>query len=487
MKHNRWKIISFIAILLFCGIFQVFAQTQSENSDGILALDEKTLLARSSADYRVTAGDVYSLSFAIGNNPIVYTISVDTSYRIRVANLGIVNAAGRTFVQLRNEVEAIVTNNYPLSGVQLILIQPATFNVYVTGEVQNAVEVPVWALNRLSFLTSENLTALTSLRDVQIRSSNGQIRVFDLYRAQRLGDLSQDPYLRPGDVITFNRVKRITSINGAVERPGTYQLLEGEGIRQLIEEYGGGFTSLANKDRLELTRRVNSTVAAGDKIFLSQDDFTNNISLEHMDEVFVPSNNDLQPVMFVEGAIQVGDSLTSANRITVRFLKGDTYDALVRRHSGWFTENSDTQNAFILRVNDRIPINLNLSLYDASYRGGVEILENDILIIPFRQYFISVAGAVVSPGRYPYIPDRDWSYYIGLAGGFVPNRNALKSVTITDFNGNRLNKTDIITPETTIYANDNHFLHNFNLYAPVITTIITIITGVFAVIALAAQ
>ena len=48
-------------------------------------------MAMSSPDYLVTAGDVYTLAFAMGTTPVSYTMTVDSSYKIRVANLGIVN------------------------------------------------------------------------------------------------------------------------------------------------------------------------------------------------------------------------------------------------------------------------------------------------------------------------------------------------------------------------------------------------------------
>jgi hypothetical protein len=54
-------------------------------------------LALSSPDYRVTAGDIYTLAYtALGNN-VEYVVPVDSSYRIRVANLGVVDGAGKTF------------------------------------------------------------------------------------------------------------------------------------------------------------------------------------------------------------------------------------------------------------------------------------------------------------------------------------------------------------------------------------------------------
>jgi protein involved in polysaccharide export with SLBB domain len=97
---------------------------------------------------------------------------------------------------------------------------------------------------------------------------------------------------------------------------------------------------------------------------------------------------------------------------------------------------------------------------------------------------VTVAGAVVKPGRYPYIPDREWDYYIALAGGFVPDRNLAESVIIVDIGGKRLKKMDTITPETIITARTNHALYFFNQYAPVITTLASIITTVISVTAL---
>jgi protein involved in polysaccharide export with SLBB domain len=501
---------------------------------------QNVMLARSSVDYRVTQGDIYTLVYAAGVNQITYVINVDASYRIRVSNMGIVNGAGKTFLQLRNEIETIVANNYPMSGVQLILTQPATFRVIVKGEVLAAGEIYAWALSRLSSLvmmselnsnsqvqnrdqnqlqaqnqgqnqaqnqgqnqnqaqgqtwsqiyannSSNLLTNFSSLRDITVKSSNGQTVTYDLFRARRLGDLSQDPYLRPGDEITFNRVKRAVMITGEVERPGVYQLLDGENIKELLEFYGNGFTPEADRTRLELTRLINSNDVSGNKIFITESDITDNYALENYDIINIPKITQLQPVLFIEGAVintsntSTEESLAASNRLTVRFNNGETYASLIRRIEGWFYEVSDTQNSYILRDEQRIPINLNLALYDANYRDELLIQENDVLVIPFRQYFVSVAGAVVNPGRYPYIPDRDWEYYIGLAGGFIPDRNANNSITIMDFNGRRMNKTDIITPEATITANTNHFLYYFNQYAPIVTTALTVVTSLFTVL-----
>jgi protein involved in polysaccharide export with SLBB domain len=516
MKHTVYGLI--LLCLLLLPVSLAFPQTDSGGGSGAsigagasspsdltrIAAELRVQMAIASPDYRVTAGDVYSLAFLAGTSPVTYVIAIDSSYRVRVANLGIIDAAGKTYMQLKSQVEAIVSNNYPLSGVQFVLTRPSVFRVHVQGEVTSAGEREAWALDRLSSLISGGLTLrlpgrtaltddtppgrrvssgflthLASLRDVTIRSVGGQVRTYDLFKAWRSGDLSQDPYLRPGDTVTFNRVTRSVIINGEVERPGTYPIQDGENLKELIELYGSGFTAVADKTRIELVRYVNSTSVSGDKIFLNENSVYENYALQDYDVVTVPRIAELRPVVFIEGAVGAernSAAPTVATKLMITFNRGEYYSALVRTNRHWFSAVSDTENAYIIRDGGEIPINLNPMLYDADFHNEVLIKENDTLIIPFRQYFVTVAGAVLLPGRYPYIPDRSWDYYIALAGGFVPGRNFNESITITDITGRRLRKTDVITPETIITAKTNDFLYYFNQYAPVITTLLSIVT-----------
>jgi len=442
-------------------------------------------IAMANPGYLVTAGDVYTLAYAAGTVPVTYTLPVDTSYKIRVSNLAVLDTAGKTYLELKNQVEAVVTKNYPMSGVQFILRSPAMFTVTVNGEVNETAEPSAWALTRLSAVVGPSLTPYSSIRDITITSISGLRRSCDLYKAQRLGDLGEDPYLRPGDVITVNRLSRLVTVNGAVERPGTYQLKEGEELSELIRNYGSGFTPVADSSRMELVRHVESDSVSGNKLYLDSRDITANFSLKNFDVLSVPAITELLPVMFVEGAIgaTVGVDPESSTRVPVRFNAGENYASLVSRNRAWFSAVSDTANAYLVRSGTRLPLNLNPMLYDASYRSQYLVEQDDTLVIPFRQYYVTVSGAVAVPGRYPYIPDRDWSYYINLAGGFDPTRNSFERVTITDLNGKKQDKKSLITPETNIMANNNAFLYYFNQYAPIVTTTLTVITTVFTVIA----
>ena len=352
-----------------------------------------------------------------------------------------------------------------------------TSTVLIMGEVTATAEVDAWPLKRLSSLIGDRLTAYSSTRNVMVTSIDGTVTTYDLFLSTRFGDMEQNPYIRPGEIITVNRIDRKVSITGAVERPGTYELLKGENLRDLVEYYGNGLAPLADVSRIELYRPITGEEGSGEKFYLNKASLDENYELICYDSVMVSSYNDLLPTIFVEGAVNAseGTTLEASNRIAASFNNGEDYAYFVRRNKKWFSAVSDVKNAYIIRGDQHIPIDLSLMLYDASYYSNTPMQKDDILMIPFRQYFVTVSGAVKNPGRFPYIPDRNWDYYIGLAGGFDKTKNKLDSITITDMHSEKQSKKDFIGPEYTIEAKTNAFSYYFNQYAPIITTALSIL------------
>ena len=453
-------------------------------------------LAMSESSYPVTAGDVYTLAFAAGATPVSYSIPVDSTYKIRIANLGVIDCKNLTYLQLKNMVTGIVQKNYPMGGVQFVLTSPATFRVTITGEVVKTVQKNAWALTRLSTFIKESFTDYSSSRNIKIVSESGEEKTYDLFLADRKGDLSQNPYLRPGDKIVVNRITRRVALNGAVERPGVYELLDGENLKKLIDYYGNGFESLADLSRIELYRSVTGNHDSGEKLYLNEQSYVDDFKLICYDEITISTFEDLKPVVFVEGAVtntntntdtntvtNTNTNLVASTKIAMRFNNGEDYAFFVRNNKDMFTDVSDLENAYILRGSETIPVDLSKMLYDATYYSKIEIKYNDRLIVPFKQFFVTVSGAVYSPGRYPYIPDRTWDYYVGLAGGFIKEKNKMDAVTIIDINGKKHKKTEFILPEMTIDAKANSGLYYFNQYAPVITTILSAVSTSISVLA----
>lgn len=481
------KTVFFAAVFLCCSL--IFAQKTTTNDNTIENLEALRNVAdvqsaMSNPEYRVTAGDVYTLAYAAGSSSVKYPILVDSTYKIRVSNLGVVDASGKTFLELKKQVEDIVTKNYPMSGVQFVLTTPSTFKVIVKGEVEQTQEVKAWALTRLSEVVLDFVTYRSSLYNICVTSSNGKIKTYDLFKALREGDMNENPYVRPGDVISIKKAERIVNVKGAIQRKGDYQLKTGENIKSLLNYYGNGLELYADVTRIEVTRYADKDYRVGQKIYVDLEK-EKDFDLLDGDEVFIPSYKELKPVIFLEGAIgsDEGVALEASTQMRVQFEPGTNYTILIRKYASYFTAVSDIENSYIIRNDQIIPIDVNKILYDSTYKTDLMVEPYDTLRIPFKQYFVSVAGSVVAPGRYPYIPDRTWDYYIGLAGGFNKEKNKNNAIKIVDINGNELSKSDIITPETTITAATNSGLYYFNQYAQAITTVLSIVSVTLSIMA----
>ena len=308
----------------------------------------------------------------------------------------------------------------------------------------------------------EVATEYTSFRSVQVESADGKRVTHDLFLAQRYGDMSQDPFLRPGDTVILQRYDRKVTISGAVERPGEYAI-----------------------SVLRLINLENTSIKSGEYIYLDFNMvFRNNrfdYDLCDYDAVSIASVLRLKPIIFMEGAVRQVEADSAAEvvdeaasrKTVVSFTLGEDYGDIVRRVSSFFSSQSDTGKAYIIRGSEVLPLNIEDLIYNRIEKAGITAEPFDTVIVPFRLYYVTVAGAVNAPGRFPYVPDRTWEYYIGLAGGFN-EQNGMETITIQGPDGMKLSKSDVILPETTITAERNGFLYNFNRFAVPVTTLLSI-------------
>ena len=477
----------FLFIIFLFSVFGENSQSEEKSNDN---LGFSAQLAISNSDYMVTVGDFYRLTYSVSGNILNYEIMVDSTYDIRIGNLGVIKAKGKSYISLKKEVEELVLRNLPMSGVQFVLVSPSVFTVKITGEVNSATEKKVWGLTRVSEAISNSLTEYSSTRNIKIKAENGKVKVVDLFKAKRNGDLSNNPYVRPGDEIIVQRMERKVSISGEVERPGTYELLPGENLKELVEKYGNGLTEFADLSRIQIERVYSENSVSGEMNYLKANSIDDKILTDYVlqcyDKINIMSYSSLKPVVFIEGAVlqdtnEAGTELVTSTKLSLNVEYGTNYAFFIRQYRNIFTSVSDLKNAYIIRKNEEITVNLEDILYDVSYYSELTVENGDTLVIPFRQFFVTVSGAVHNPGRYPYIPNRTYDYYVALAGGFIKSQNSGEAVKIYDINGKTLSKRSFITPESVIEAKTNSFLYYFNQVGGVVTTLMSIILSTISI------
>lgn len=454
----------------------IFDSSITMNEAPASNLSDRVLLALSSKSYLLTPGDVITLRFQSGLSQELISATVLDDYSANFGLFGTVSVKEQTLSDFRVQFEKKIALEYPDSMPQVSLASTGLFSVLCTGEVKLVKEYIAWGLTRLSDVFTSTRTEYASERSIIIRSYSGSETVYDLYRAQRYGDMSQNPYLRPGDTIILSRYAKLVKITGAVRRPGVYQILNGEFLEQLVEQYADGLLESANRERINIEKHSVASSAIGKTSILSYDT-SKKLSLDHMDSVYIPSVMDLQPVCWFEGAIgrtSDGASLQTSNRIPYTFIPGARLSIAVSTLRDKFTESSNLSDAYVQRGTDRIFINIDSLLYDYNFSEDLELMPGDRIVIPFSQLFVTVSGAVMNPGRYPYIPDRSWDYYINLAGGFNSEKNTGSAIDIRDIYGRHYKKDRIIAPEDMIVAKTNSSLYYFSRFSSILTTVLSV-------------
>jgi polysaccharide export outer membrane protein len=359
-------------VVLMVGVAAgVFSQT--DQSAGPTERDDpRMVIARGLSEYPVTVGDQYRVFLQRGGGTTQIEFSIPGTYIVNLGPVGVFSAEDMTLEMLRDRVEAAVESAYPSSFPRLELVSIGLFRVWITGAIPNARLVQAWGLSRLSELVGTADTSEASLRRVEIISDGGASATYDLFRARR-GETAEDPLVRPGDRIVFpSRIDEV-SIGGQVLFPGTYEVLDGDTLDDVIFRYAGGLTPTADPTRVKITSvEGNGNVTEESVGFISREyDIeelpAENVALRDQDRIAVPSRAEFLPAIFFEGAVcgsvlaeerVAGGGANQSDQYRYQFHPGETVADAVRAIRERFLTTADLSAAFIERDGDRIPIDI---------------------------------------------------------------------------------------------------------------------------------
>ena len=259
--------------LAFCLVYPLTAQTifdpieiTSDNYTNVIAA--RAAYIRINPTYPVVPGDVYTLAYTRDTAIQKTSFYIESDYTINFAHFGRLNVEGYSYGRLKQEIEALIEKNYPGSLPQLSISSPGFFMVYVKGDAVATVDIPAWGFMKLSATLKDLTTPYSSNRRIEIQNGKGESRFYDLFRSRQMGEREQDPYLQKGDTIILHRYDRKITVEGEVYNPGTFELLPGEGLTTLIEEYARGMTPMADRNRVELTRYLSPSAKFGETLYL---------------------------------------------------------------------------------------------------------------------------------------------------------------------------------------------------------------------------
>lgn len=209
---------------------------------------------------------------------------------------------GQTLAQAEAAMKREIVRYVRNGDLTLNLKELRTMAITVLGEafMPGSYQVPAVMTLFNAIYMFGGPTDQGSLRAIELRRTDGSRKTFDLYKFLVYGDAKQDVPLQPGDTIFIPPVEARVTVNGEVNRPGIFEVVPGEKLRDMLEFAGkakptgvsqrishttvdpGKALKLADIDLTQGGPANNPPVFGGDKIevFSVRPILTNVITLE---------------------------------------------------------------------------------------------------------------------------------------------------------------------------------------------------------------
>jgi polysaccharide biosynthesis/export protein len=445
-------------------------------------------------EYRLGPGDLLEVQIVGRLDVTRQQVVVDLDGSINIPPFGAVEVGGLTLAEAYRKVVARARAYLRFVDVALSVLQPRSFEVVLSGEVERPGAIVTSAFRRLHEVvqTAGGITERGSRRRVHITEKSGE-RDVDLLRFELTGDLTQNPFVVDGMRIHVPPRGPSVTLTGAVRRPGEYELGPTGSLAELLDLTGGFPVAAATSDA-RLTRigpdgrKENVVVDVATAPRRPAD-----VTLRGGDVLFVPTISGLQDVIEVRGAFagtQDSGKTTTLGKATIvqRFelSQGERVADVVRR-AGGPAPFADLSLAVIERRGQsgpvqRIPIDLHRLLVDKDEAQNILLQNGDVLTLPVVEDKVYVLGEVTKPGAQDFQPNLGVREYVTLAGG--PSKRAkLTEATLTFKDGRTFALPDAPPPEPgaviTIPEVSVKWWQDYITIANAIANILTAYTGLY--------
>lgn len=491
--------------------------------------------------YIVGPGDQFSLSIG-GPTPVQSVLPVSAEGNLLLFDAGSVAAAGKTLTEVREETLAILLKQYEHVAIDVSLLQPRRFYVHLAGSIPEPGRYLMLPLARLDDAVQQAFASQAtarpdptaggevrivgsatseapqtqngfnpSLRNVHVTHHDGSTEMFDLFAYYINGDLTQNPYLRDGDVIrltAYNETRSAILVTGDVSSPGRIEHKSGDTVLDALRLT----TREQDIERLttvRLTRRAQGTTAIPQD--LSIPDLLNGthppVLLMPGDHLNVKTEEYAQASVYgfvnFPGTFPIENAKTTLKEL-VSLAGGLKPEASVRsayierRQSQARKPNSETSDLdFFERTYFQRSLsknNISINIESALEPDAEELLlySGDVIVFPRDEQTIHVVGNALKPGYIPYTPGQTAAYYIELAGGEAPMTTG---TYVFEAGSGKVyaDKGAVLRPGDTIFINRESIANTPDLQALLITDEVskrqtriartqTIITGITALV-----
>ena len=310
----------------------------------------------------------------------VYTIS--RSGAINLNGIGELRLAGLTLLEATSLIKTKIEQTYIGTKAYVSLASIRDINVLVSG---NAYNQGIYTLSGNSNMlhaisVAGGINEYGSYRSIKLIRDDKVIETLDLYDLLIYGSFNIVTRLKTGDIVFVDFRKNVVTIDGAVKRPGLYELHDGQMLSEVID-YANGLTIYADKRNMKLSRPLDGEIRNIPIVGLSQ---FNNIKAIDGDKLFFREYNYRE--VKISGAV--------LNPSTYLMTENETLFDLIEKAGGY------TNNAYPLGAvyTNELALNTNIAanevLYTQFIDGILELLESNPSNQLDVQVLISLASSI---------------------------------------------------------------------------------------------
>ena len=272
--------------------------------------------------YVLGEGDEVHISiFGSSQTEIHQRIDADGSIQPTGANK--IFLKGLTLDKARTAIRTKLAAHYSFREDQIaVTITTArTITVSIYGEVGVQGGFTVSALNTAfnALAAAGGPTAMGSIRNIQL-SRGGKTSKLDLYAYMTKPDTKANYDLQNNDVLFVPVAQKIVTLEGAVNRPMRYELVEGESLKNVIE-YAGGLRYNAYMENAQIERREDGEVKYLEFSLTNVMSGSQKIELKNGDKIRIRTQNKpMEDYVAIEGGVYYGGSYDLAGNKSLQTL-----------------------------------------------------------------------------------------------------------------------------------------------------------------------
>ena len=382
-------------------------------------------------NYQLGPGDELVIDLW-GATEMSYKSEIDNKGALKIDGIGQLYVNGLTLKDAKSKILSRLKNKHAGIGASkssynkiytnINITKVRTVQINVIGEVKVPGTYSLVSLSTVlnALYAAGGPTKQGTFRAVKLIRNGKNIATFDIYKYLLFGSEGGNLKVQDQDVIIVGPYESLTTIEGAVKRPGIYELLKGETLYDLIQFFGG-FTSDAYTDLLVL-ERVNGKqkevkevkledaksfiVRSGDKLIIKEivDKFRNKVSV--YGEVFRPGDFEFIKGMTLHDLIKKAEGITDE-----AFL---SRGLLVRSHDEVDKENIPFSVSEILKGTNNILLRT---------KDEVRIFHKEDLR---EKQIITIQGAINNPQEFEFVKNMQIEDVIALSGGLAEGADVKK-------------------------------------------------------------